>query len=201
MPADPANRCAVSVHYYTPSTFTILTEDADWGKSAYTWGSDAELAELKQQMDLVKSTFVDKGIPVIIGEYGATKDNKEPESVRRYITSVCEAALSRGGICPVMWDVTDLHYDRKTYKMKETELHTNLLALKEKYVNKEPAPSKLMGDANKDGAVNVADLIMVQQFLLGNSELTDWEAADVIEDSIIDIYDMILLRKMLIVNH
>ncbi|WP_303765765.1 glycoside hydrolase family 5 protein [Ruminococcus flavefaciens] len=43
MPADPANRCAVSVHYYTPSTFTILTEDADWGKSAYTWGSDASL--------------------------------------------------------------------------------------------------------------------------------------------------------------
>ncbi|WP_303765981.1 dockerin type I repeat-containing protein, partial [Ruminococcus flavefaciens] len=83
----------------------------------------------------------------------------------------------------------------------DTELHTNLLALKEKYVNKEPAPSKLMGDANKDGAVNVADLIMVQQFLLGNTELTDWEAADVIEDSIIDIYDMILLRKMLIVNH
>ena len=201
MPADPANRCAVSVHYYTPSTFTILTEDADWGKSAYTWGSDAELAELKQQMDLVKSTFVDKGIPVIIGEYGATKDNKEPESVRRYLTSVCEAALSRGGICPVMWDVTDLHYDRKTYKMKDTELHTNLLALKEKYVNKEPAPSKLMGDANKDGSVNVADLIMAQQFLLGNTELTDWEAADVIEDSIIDIYDMILLRKMLIVNH
>ena len=43
MPADPANRCAVSVHYYTPSTFTILTEDADWRKSAYTWGSDASL--------------------------------------------------------------------------------------------------------------------------------------------------------------
>ena len=24
MPADPENRCAVSVHYYTPSTFAIL---------------------------------------------------------------------------------------------------------------------------------------------------------------------------------
>src|SRR5574344_2771550 len=28
MPTDPANKCAISVHYYTPSTFAILTEDA-----------------------------------------------------------------------------------------------------------------------------------------------------------------------------
>ena len=30
IPEDPVNRCAISVHYYTPPTFAILEEDADW---------------------------------------------------------------------------------------------------------------------------------------------------------------------------
>ena len=37
MPADPENRCAVSVHYYTPATFAILEKDASWGKAQTTW--------------------------------------------------------------------------------------------------------------------------------------------------------------------
>ena len=55
-----------------------------------------------------------------------------------------------------------------------------------------------MGDANKDGAVNVSDLVTVQQFLLGNGDLADWEAADLCQDTEINIYDIILLRKLLI---
>ena len=82
MPADPQNRCAVSVHYYTPSTFAILTEDADWGKARSTWGSTQEINELNGYMDKLKTTFVDKGVPVIIGEFGTTTTNKEPESLR-----------------------------------------------------------------------------------------------------------------------
>ena len=198
MPDDPAGRCAVSVHYYTPSTFTILTEDADWGKSAYTWGNQAELNELAQQMDMMKKSFVDKGIPVIIGEYGSTKDNKDPESVRLYMKSVCEAALSRGGMCPVMWDVTDLHYDRKTYKMKDETLHKALLELKEKYVKKSEKTVVSKGDINNDGKTDVADLVTLQQFILGKSELKNSEAADVCEDKVIDIYDIVALRKLLI---
>lgn len=32
MPNDPAGRCAVSVHYYTPTNFTLLERNASWGK-------------------------------------------------------------------------------------------------------------------------------------------------------------------------
>lgn len=54
MPDDPAHRCAVSVHYYTPSGFAILEEDADWGKMRSTWGTDADFEELNRNMDLLK---------------------------------------------------------------------------------------------------------------------------------------------------
>lgn len=120
MPADPQNRCAVSVHYYTPSTFAILTEDADWGKARSTWGSTKEINELNGYMDKLKTTFVDKGVPVIIGEFGTTTTNKEPESVRLYLRSVARAAWDRG-MCPMLWDNGE-HYDRSTCKFRDEEL-------------------------------------------------------------------------------
>ena len=41
LPTDPVpNRLMVEVHYYTPSTFTLLTDgDASWGKMVYYWGA------------------------------------------------------------------------------------------------------------------------------------------------------------------
>lgn len=128
MPDDPAGRCAVSVHYYTPSTFAILEKDADWGKAAYTWGTEAEIAELEKNMDLMKATYVDKGIPVIIGEYGCPVNNKDPESVRLYVSSVCRVAYERQ-MCPVLWDVTDAQYSRSEYKMKDEELKDMMMSV------------------------------------------------------------------------
>ena len=132
MPTDPAGRCAVSVHYYTPSTFTILEEDASWGKCQTTWGTSADFSELNRLMDMLKTNFIDKGIPVIMGEYGCTKTNKDTDSVRLYLTSVCEACLKRD-ICPIMWDITGLHYDRSKCQMVDSTLHSELLQIAEKY--------------------------------------------------------------------
>lgn len=130
MPEDKQNRCAVSVHYYTPSTFCILEEDADWGKAIATWGSPRDLAELENNMDMLKETFVDNGVPVIIGEYGVSTGNKTDDQVRNYITTVCEAAYSRE-MCPVLWDITDVFYSRTEYKMKDREMIEQMLAVEE----------------------------------------------------------------------
>lgn len=97
MPNDPAGRCAVSVHYYTPSGFAILEEDASWGKMRSTWGTDDDYAELNRNMDLLKTTYVDKGIPVIIGEYGCPKRTRKknpsgdffPRSAKPPIPATC----------------------------------------------------------------------------------------------------------------
>lgn len=126
MPVDPAGRCAVSVHYYTPSVFAILEEDANWGKCRSTWGTEADFKELQKYMDMIKTNFIDQGIPVILGEYGCPKNNKEEESVRLFLTSVCKEAYERQ-ICPILWDITDLHYDRSTCKMKDALLLEGLM--------------------------------------------------------------------------
>ncbi|MBP0962516.1 MAG: cellulase family glycosylhydrolase, partial [Oscillospiraceae bacterium] len=128
MPSDPANRMAVSVHYYSPSTFAILEEDADWGKAQSTWGTAKEVEDLNNEMDMMKTSFVDKGIPVIIGEYGCPTKNKEAESVMKFLTSVCEAAYTRQ-MCPVLWDTPGGRYDRLECKMADKELNEKLCAI------------------------------------------------------------------------
>ena len=124
MPDDPADHCAVSVHYYTPPSFAILEEDADWGKAVSTWGTDQDFEELYYYLDMMKSTYIDRGIPVIIGEYGCPKNNKDADSVRLYLSSVCKEAYERQ-MCPILWDVTGAHYDRDTCRMIDEELKAN----------------------------------------------------------------------------
>ncbi len=130
MPDDPEGRCAVSVHYYTPPTFAIIDKDVDWGKAQSEWGSDADYAELNKYMDMMKTTYVDKGIPVIIGEFAAATRNKTDEMLRLYLSSVCEAGYTRG-MCPVLWDVTDVCYLRREARFKDPVLLEELMAVKE----------------------------------------------------------------------
>ncbi|RCW48416.1 glycoside hydrolase family 5 protein [Paenibacillus prosopidis] len=129
LPNDPQNRCAVSVHYYTPATFAILEEDASWGTARTEWGTDEDFAELNRLMDMVKTRFIDNGIPVIMGEFGVATKNKTQEMIRLYLSSVNSAAYSRG-ITPVLWDVTNLHYNRDIFEMNDKVLLEQLMAVK-----------------------------------------------------------------------
>ena len=194
MPQDPAGRCAVSVHYYTPSDFAILEEDASWGTMRSTWGTDADFTQLNHYMDMLKTTFVDKGIPVIIGEYGCPKKNKDADSVRLFLSSVCEAAYSRE-MCPVLWDVTDLHYNRSICQMNDSVLQENFRNIREKYQPETPAA----GDVNQDGACNLADAVLLQKYLLNQMNLTEKQAsaADVQTDGTVNGLDLVMLREML----
>lgn len=196
MPDDPENRCAVSVHYYTPSDFAILEEDADWGKARSTWGTDADYEQLNKNMDMLKTTFIDNNIPVIIGEYGCPKKNKDEDSVRLFLTSVCKEAYERQ-LCLVLWDITKLHYNRETCKMYDLELKKAFHEI----INK--GKENISGDVNNDGEFSIADLILFQKWLLAlpDVKLDNWKSADLCEDDVLDVFDLCIMRKMLIQNN
>lgn len=121
MPDDPQNRCAVSVHYYTPATFCILERDADWGQARMNWGSPRDLSELQHNFDKLVQRFVSQGVPVIIGEYGCPS-NKEEASIQKFISNVCKEAVVRD-MCPVLWSTPGSFYDRSTNQMYSQSLH------------------------------------------------------------------------------
>lgn len=124
VPKDKEKHVIISVHYYSPSTFAILTDDASWGKNQRTWGTDSDINELKKSMDMLKKRFLDNGIPVIIGEYGCPMENKDINSVRKYLSKVCEEAYSMG-MCPVLWSTPGHIYDREACKISDKIIEAN----------------------------------------------------------------------------
>lgn len=139
LPNDPAaNRLMVEVHNYSPPQFCFLNQDVSWGKMAYYWGKD-HLSSIEsdrnftatwgdenamiQAFDLVKTAFIDKGIPVIMGEYGAYRRNTpldmavHNDAVDYWITFATKQAKTRG-IIPFWWD-TGGALDRKNYTVKD----------------------------------------------------------------------------------
>lgn len=59
-----------------------------------------------------------------------------------------------------------------------------------------PAES-VEGDVNADGSFNVADVTAVQNYLVRNGELADWQAGDIVDDDRIDVFDLIEMKKKL----
>ncbi|MDE5768681.1 MAG: CotH kinase family protein [Oscillospiraceae bacterium] len=57
------------------------------------------------------------------------------------------------------------------------------------------------GDVNADGEFSVADAVMLQKWLLGSGELTNWRAGDLCEDGKITIYDFLRMKQLLIGNN
>uniref|UniRef100_UPI0025D78AB0 dockerin type I repeat-containing protein n=1 Tax=uncultured Ruminococcus sp. TaxID=165186 RepID=UPI0025D78AB0 len=55
------------------------------------------------------------------------------------------------------------------------------------------------GDINCDGTVSIADLVSLQNFLLGRTKtLGNWKNADLCKDDRLDVFDMVLMRRLLI---
>ncbi len=134
MPTDPANRLAITVHYYAPALFAIQDAgvDSGWGVGRATWGTAEDLKELKDNMDLMKKNCVDKGIPVIVGEYAACGTGKSQEMRRLYDVAVTEAIYSRG-MCPMLWDAPGDQYNRETYQFRDPEFLKQMMAIPAKY--------------------------------------------------------------------
>ena len=91
------NRIAVSVHAYSPYNFAMNVGSGS--TSTYTSSIKNELQDL---FSTLKSTFRDKGIPVVIGEFGSTDKNNTAERVK-WATDYTALAKKNNIPC-VLWD-------------------------------------------------------------------------------------------------
>ena len=95
------HRIMISVHYYDPWGFAVEESPS---KSGYTttWGTDDEVKAMKDQLLRCYVKFVNKGYPVVIGEYGSI-DKNNTESRVKYANELNRAARSMNMV-PVYWD-------------------------------------------------------------------------------------------------
>jgi len=100
IPADTAqNKIIVSYHAYEPYNFA-LNENS----SVKTWSqsNSSDTSPITSRIDLAFNLFVNKGIPVIIGEFGALDKSNEPARAA-WVEYYVKSAAQKGIKC-FWWD-------------------------------------------------------------------------------------------------
>lgn len=133
LPEDPTPaRMIVEVHYYDPFHF-CLDEDPKtctyfWGEPYVQYGTfDVEYQEghVQNQFAKMKAKYVDKGIPLIIGEFGLIYRTHPDESLQSvcqesegyFLGYVAEQAKNYG-LAPFLWDTQgNGFFDRNTLQI------------------------------------------------------------------------------------
>ncbi len=115
------NRIAIEFHFYRPAGFSYM-DFADYTETVYYWGKDYiqyNTGASNEQEDYVdwlfgkiKQEWVDKGYPVVMGEYGVVTPPKDKSDgnvndladTKRYYMTYVTSAAKRNGIVPIVWD-------------------------------------------------------------------------------------------------
>jgi endoglucanase len=112
MPADSAaGKLMMEVHYYSPWNFAGNDSSSiwQWGSIATdptateTWANESYA---DAQFQLMKTNFIDKGVPVIMGEYGAIlRTEHDPMGIfRTYWDKYITQSAYQRGLVPMYWD-------------------------------------------------------------------------------------------------
>lgn len=101
LPDDPAEHALiVEVHYYDPGAY--CAERTGTANAQSVWTDNGGQAQVDAMLDNLYTHFTGKGIPVIIGEFGAAnKDNAADRA--EYAAYIVENAALRGVKC-FWWD-------------------------------------------------------------------------------------------------
>lgn len=91
------------------------------------------------------------------------------------------------------------------WKYSENDKDGNDLSIKYNYVTLiyeySPSDTGVDGDVNSDGIFSIADLVSLQKWLLNDgTELKNWQAGDMVNDSRLDTFDLTAMRKALLEN-
>lgn len=125
MPVDKvADKLVMEIHFYDPSDFTIMSNDGDWSTYVkYFWGADnhvsgsmavrnaswGEESHVASQFKKMKTNYVDKGYPVIVGEYATSirqlaENMDKHEASRAYWNEVVTREARNNGCVPFYWE-------------------------------------------------------------------------------------------------
>ena len=122
-------RLMLEIHYYTPWNFTGMTKDESWGNQFFYWGAGnrsatdtahnptwGEEASVDSLLGSMKTRFVDKGIPIVVGEFGAMDRSKTLTGDALRLHQASRAAYYKAvtqrsralGLLPFVWDTGGL---------------------------------------------------------------------------------------------
>lgn len=92
-----SNNLIVSIHNYYPYDFALNENSKN-----INWGTNADKDALDNEFDKIYQRFIEKDIPVVMGEWGNLNHDNLEDRIRHaeYYASGCV----KRGICPIWWD-------------------------------------------------------------------------------------------------
>ena len=133
IPEDPSNKTAISIHYYFPSkydnnnTMKWLDKKGDFllSSSISIWKSLEDYNTILNHFHDIKDIYLDRGIPVVIGEVGIITEDNNTTSFREFLYTLFSLTSSYDGIMACLWDnplnidETKNYYNRQTNKWND----------------------------------------------------------------------------------
>jgi aryl-phospho-beta-D-glucosidase BglC (GH1 family) len=131
IPSDSAKHLVFEVHFYSPYQYALMAADATWGPMWYFWGKNyhsstlatrnsapsTEESYVASELQKMRSQFISKGIPVLLGEFGAIRrtgtagltgaDLNLHLASRTYFDEYVVSQANSFGIRPAYWDDGD----------------------------------------------------------------------------------------------
>jgi len=161
LPNDGANgtgKLIVAVHFYDPPQYTVASSTVGQAEGGliHTWGSPAEKSKLNHEADLLRTTFIDQGIAVYWGEWGAPTDERASMSQEikdmhlDYITSMATAARANY-IPPIYWDADVFKILERSNGRPKAGFWTTVLNAMMTAINNTTPGSGTGGDETGDG--------------------------------------------------
>lgn len=127
VPTDSAtDRIMIAMHAYVPYEFALKD---DFSANTFDPDSSASTSEINRVLDIAKRRYISKGIPVVLGEFGAREKNGNDDSRIKYYEYYVSKCGEIGVPCFV-WDngIFDGSgerfgvFDRKSLKFRNEEL-------------------------------------------------------------------------------
>lgn len=166
--------------------------------------AESGTARIENCYHTVGTVTGDEHLGAIVGYVGGTvKINN-----CYYLTGTCSGAVNgRSNSGVTVTNATTLKSLApslgEAYMDNVYELYFNdgypIFAAQEPCVEEEENADYVMGDVNMDGNFDVADIVLLQKWLIAvpNVKLANWEAADFCEDGRLDVFDLCLMKREL----
>lgn len=199
LPTDNGNtnKLIVSVHAYTPYKFALQAM-SEGGTDYWSVNDSASVNDVNYFMDALYNKYINRGIPVIIGEFGALNKNGNLRARVEYSSYYVAAARARGISC-VLWDNNAFTGNgelfgflrRSTCTFEYPEIIDGIIRYSY------GTDTVVYGDCNNDGNVDALDFAAFKRYML-TPDYTYKKNLDLNVDNDVNAVDLAILKKYLL---